>query len=126
MTASISPHLPSVAVALNRLLTTVRWEDEQGRLRDLDNNVSLARAVSAVRGPTPHTYIHKIRQGSITDPRVSVIWALCVVLNQRTPPGVTVTPDYFFVPETKAGVDHALDLHLDGLVAGRGHSGSVR
>lgn len=124
MTASSSPDLPSMAVALNRLLATVRWEDEQGSIRDLDNNVTLARVVSKVRGHTPHTYIHKIRQGSIVDPRISVIWAICVVLSEKTPPGITVTPDYFFVPATKAKVDHALDLHLDALRSGRSRPGS--
>lgn len=119
MTASSSQDLPSIAVALNRLLTTIRWEDELGGVRDLDNNVSLARAVSKVRGHTPHTYIHKIRQGKIVDPRISVIWAICVVLSEKTPTGVSVTPDYFFVPGIKAKVDHALDLHLDALRSSR-------
>ncbi len=124
MTASSSQDLPSIAVALNRLLTTIRWEDELGGVRDLDNNVSLARAVSKVRGHTPHTYIHKVRQGKIVDPRMSVIWAICVVLSEKTPSGVTLTPDYFFVPATKAKVDHALDLHLDALRSSRSHPGS--
>ncbi|MBR7742721.1 hypothetical protein KC207_05385 [Phycicoccus sp. BSK3Z-2] len=102
---------PDIAGALNRLLTTVKWVDDDGVLQDLDNNVHLAAAVSQLRGPTPHVQIQRIRQGTQTDPRVSVLWAICRVLNRHTT--VEVTPDYFFVPATRARVQRELDLELE-------------
>ena len=102
---------PDIAGALNRLLTTVKWVDDEGRLRDLDNNVHLAAAVSELRGPTPHVQIQRIRQGTQTDPRASVLWAICEVLRRHTP--VEITPDYFFVPATRARVQRELDLELE-------------
>ncbi|NHA67126.1 hypothetical protein, partial [Phycicoccus flavus] len=74
---------PDIAAALNRLLTTVKWVGPDGTLQDLDNNVHLARAVSEVRGPTPHVQIQRIRQGTQPDPRVSILWAVAEVLSAR-------------------------------------------
>ena len=113
---------PDIAAALNRLLTTVKWLDDEGRLRDLDNNVHLAAAVSEVRGPTPHVQIQRIRQGTQSDPRVSVLWAICRVLSDRS--AVAITPDYFFVPEVRARVQRELDLELERLtMRARGQRG---
>lgn len=103
--------LPDVATALNRLLTTVKWIDEDGRLRDLDNNVHLARSVSQLRGPTPHVQIQRIRQGTQPDPRSSILWAIGRVLSEHA--CVEITPDYFFVPATRARIQRALDLELE-------------
>jgi len=120
VTASPSTTIPDIATALNRLLATVKWV-EDGRILDFDNNVHLAEAVSAVRGqPTPHTYIQKIRQGTVRDPRASVIWAIGQVLSERA--CVDITPDYFYVPATRVRIDRALDLELDSLnLLRRGH-----
>ena len=85
--------------------------DDDGRLRDYDNNVHLAAAVSEVRGPTPHVQIQRIRQGTQVDPRVSVLWGICRVLSAVS--AVDVTPDYFFVPATRARVQRELDLELE-------------
>ncbi len=105
--------LPEVASALNRLLTTVKWVDDEGRLRDLDNNVHLAREVSRLRGPTPHVQIQRIRQGTQPDPRASVLWAVCRVLSQHA--CIEITMDYFFEPTTRSRVQRALDLELERL-----------
>ena len=105
--------VPDIAAALNRLLTTVKWVDEDGALRDLDNNVHLARAVSAVRGPTPHVQVQRIRQGTQPDPRVSILWAITRVLSEHA--CVEITMDYFFDPATRARVQRALDLELEKL-----------
>lgn len=111
VTASRSTNIPDIATALNRLLTTVKWL-EDGRMVDFDNNVHLAEAVSEVRDqPTPHTYIQKIRQGTIRDPRASVIWAIGQVLSERA--CIDITPDYFYVPATRIRIDRALDLELE-------------
>ncbi|WP_295695137.1 hypothetical protein [Lapillicoccus sp.] len=116
MTASRSTSIPDIATALNRLLATVKWL-EDGRIVDFDNNVHLAEAISVVRGQaTPHTYIQKIRQGTIRDPRASVIWAIGQVLSERA--CVDITPDYFYVPATRVRIDRALDLELDSLSLG--------
>jgi len=116
VTASRSASIPDIATALNRLLATVKWLDD-GRVVDFDNNVHLAEAVSEVRGQaTPHTYIQKIRQGTIRDPRASVIWAIGQVLSERA--CVDITPDYFYVPATRIRIDRALDLELDSLSLG--------
>lgn len=108
-----SEALPDVASALNRLLTTVKWVDGAGRLRDLDNNVHLAREVSRLRGPTPHVQIQRIRQGTQPDPRASVLWAVGRVLSQHA--CVEITMDYFFDPATRTRVQRALDLELERL-----------
>jgi hypothetical protein len=114
--------LPDIASALNRLLTTVKWIDDDGVLRDLDNNVHLARAVSALRGHTPHVQIQRIRQGTQPDPRTSVLWAVIQVVNEHSP--VEVTMDYFFVPATRARVQRELDLALERLtMQARGQRG---
>ncbi|MGL5863834.1 MAG: hypothetical protein ACRCY9_21550 [Phycicoccus sp.] len=114
--------LPDIASALNRLLTTVRWIDGDGRLRDYDNNVHLARAVSEVRGLTSHVYIQRIRQGTQPDPRASVRWAIARVLSERA--SVEITMDYFFDLATRARVDRALDLDLERVMMGyRGRRG---
>lgn len=116
------PTLPDVAAALNRLLTTVQWLAADGSVEDLDNNVRLAREVSEVRGYTPHVHIHRIRQGKSPDPRGSVLWAICQVVSRYSV--VPVTPDYFYVPETRTAVDRALDLELERLqMIERGQSG---
>lgn len=105
--------MPEIASALNRLLTTVKWVDDEGRLRDLDNNVHLAREVSKLRGPTPHVQIQRIRQGTQPDPRASVLWAVGRVLSQHA--CVEITMDYFFEPTTRIRVQRALDLELERL-----------
>ena len=114
--------LPEIASALNRLLTTVKWVDDEGHLRDLDNNVHLAREVSRLRGPTPHVQIQRIRQGTQPDPRASVLWAVGQVLSQHA--CVEITMDYFFEPTTRSRVQRALDLELERLTMQvRGQSG---
>lgn len=103
--------LPDIATALNRLLTTVRWIAADGTLRDYDNNVHLARAVSDVRGPTSHVYIQRVRQGTQPDPRASILWAITRVLSERA--SVEITMDYFFMPAVRARVQRDLDLNLE-------------
>ena len=104
-----------VSAALNRLLSRLRWLEptDQGQLtwRDWNNNVHLAAAVSSVRGtPTSHVQIHRIRQGVNPDPRGSILWAIGRVLSDHSP--VPITPDYFWVPTTRAAVDLAIDAQL--------------
>lgn len=103
-----------VPAALNRLLSRLRWlqPTEQGLMwRDWNNNVHLAAAVSAARGaPTSHVQIHRIRQGVNPDPRGSILWAIGRVLSEHSP--VPITPDYFWVPATRAAVDLAIDAQL--------------
>ncbi|KRE63593.1 hypothetical protein [Nostocoides sp. Soil756] len=121
-TESPAESLPDIASALNRLLTTVKWLDDDGVLRDLDNNVHLARAVSELRGHTPHVQIQRIRQGTQPDPRTSVLWAITQVVNEHA--AVEVTMDYFFVPATRARVQRELDLALERLtMQARGQRG---
>lgn len=105
--------LPDIASALNRLLTTVKWIDDHGAMRDLDNNVHLAREVSTLRGPTPHVQIQRIRQGTQPDPRGSILWAIGRVLSEHA--CVEITPDYFYVPATRARIDRELDLERERL-----------
>lgn len=107
------PPMPDIASALNRLLTTVKWIDGDGVLCDLDNNVHLARAVSDLRGATPHVQIQRVRQGTQPDPRTSVLWAISRVISARA--CVEVTMDYFFVPATRARIQRELDLELERL-----------
>ncbi len=104
-----------VPAALNRLLSRLRWLEPTNRgplvWRDWNNNVHLAAAVSSVRGvPTSHVQIHRIRQGVNPDPRGSILWAIGRVLSEHSP--VPITPDYFWVPATRATVDLAIDAQL--------------
>lgn len=118
---------PTVASGLNALLVTVRWL-ENGALRDLDNNVHLAQAVSVVRRQeTSQSHIQAIRQGKATDPRWSVLCAICDVLSERS--GVAITPNYFYDPAERTRVNDQLTLRLEVLqdqllhAASRGRSG---
>lgn len=108
-----------VSAALNRLLGRVQWLEptDHGLVwKDWNNNVHLAAAVSAARGtPTSHVQIHRIRQGVNPDPRGSILWAIGRVLSDHTP--VPITPDYFWVPATRATVDFAIDARLRELRA---------
>lgn len=106
--------LPDIASALNRVMVTVSGiEKRQGRRF---SNVSLASEVSDILGmEITHGHIAKIRQGISTTPRGHLIWAIGRALSTRTP--VEITPDYFFIPTTRARVDRELDLTLEQLDA---------
>lgn len=106
--------LPDIASALNRVMVTVTGiERRQGRRF---SNVSLANEVSDILGmEITHGHIAKIRQGVSTTPRGHLIWAIGRALSTRTP--VEITPDYFFIPTTRARVDRELDLTLEQLDA---------
>lgn len=101
----------SIAPALNALLAMVRWVDGD-QIVHLDNNVHLARAISQLRGQeTSQSYVQAIRQGHSTDPRWSVVCAICEVLTERS--GVRISPDYFYDTAERTRVNELLDARLD-------------
>lgn len=100
-----------ISSGLNTLLVLVRWI-EDGRIKHLDNNVHLARAVSAARDQdTSQSHIQAIRQGNATDPRWSVVCAICDVLSDKS--GVEITPAYFYDPAEQTRVNDLLATRLD-------------
>lgn len=106
--------LPDIASALNRVMATVTGIEKRHGRRF--SNVSLANEVSEILGmEITHGHIAKIRQGISTTPRGHLIWAIGRSLSTRTP--VEITPDYFFIPTTRARVDRELDLTLEQLDA---------
>lgn len=101
-----------IATGLNTLLVLVRWI-EDGQLKDLDNNVHLARAVTELRQKhTSQSHIHALRQGQALDPRWSILCAICDVLTQRAG-GVAITPNYFFDPAEETRVNDLLTGRLE-------------
>lgn len=118
-----SEDLPDVASALNRVMLTVKGIEMRNGRRF--NNVALATEVSALLGmEITHGHIAKIRQGVSTTPRGHLLWAIGRALSTRTP--VEITPDYFFIPTTRARVDRELDLGLEQLVSEQQRAGQLR
>lgn len=86
--------IPDISEPLARLISTARWV-EDGKLCNLDNNVQLARAVGLELGRSVSpSYIQGLRQAPRTDPRWSMVAAICRVFSART--GVDISPDYFY------------------------------
>ena len=107
--SQLPPDFPDISEPLARLISTARWV-ENGKLGHLDNNVQLAKAVGAALGrPVSPSYIQGLRQKPGTDPRWSMLVAICRVFSQRT--GVAVTPEYFLDDSDRAAeVDQLLLL----------------
>lgn len=100
-----------MSASLNGLLEIARWM-EGGKIVGLDNNVHLAQALERVRGQrTSTSHIQAIRNGTTTDPRWSILWAVCEVLTEKT--GVEVTADYFYDSTVQDRVNDALATRLE-------------
>lgn len=99
------------STGLNTLLALVRWP-EDGRLVNLDNNVHLAHAITETRQQTTsQSHIQALRQGQTTDPRWSVVCAICELLTERS--GVSITPNYFYDPAERKRIDGLLTTRLE-------------
>lgn len=107
------------ADALNNACRLVCWADD-GELVTW-TNLALQDALTGAGCPVTHSYLARLRQQRLDDPRLSLVWGLVQVCNmkldEQSEYDVALTPDYFVLRTVHVRTNRSLEHRRDALIA---------